>query len=217
MTQTTSKTPQPVADGERWGEFVFADVPSAVTVVATPAVVEAAGDEELIPFDHPGYREFKTPEDLARFTKARAMVLVPRFVPSGSELAGAWAIETMDGRISDTGVAYRFAGSAQTIRDPDIWIASTFRVPRPTVVDATKSVRANGQVRGVPLKVTVRGHRGIYLPFDNPPGLDPSLQFNSAVSWFDDDGVFWSVQGRNLDLNTLMNIVDSLDQLVVGR
>lgn len=217
MTQTASKTPQPVTDGERWGDFVFANMPSAVTVVATPAVVEGVGDEELIPFDHPGYREFKTPEDLARFAKGRAMVLAPSFVPAGSDLLGAWAVETSDGRISDTGVSYRFAGSTQTIHDPDIWIASTFRVPHPTVIDATKSVRANGQVRGAPLKVTVRGNPGVYLPFDNPPGLDPSLQFSSALSWFDTAGVFWSVQARNLDLNALMQIADSLDELVVGR
>lgn len=217
MTQAASTTPPPATDGDRWGDFVFANIPSAVTVVETPAPVEGAGDDEAIPFDHPGYREFKAPEDLARFVKGRAKVLAPSFVPPGSELLGAWAVETSDGRISDTGVSYRFAGSKQTIHDPDIWIASTFRLRRPTVIDATESVRANGQVRGVPLKVTALGNPAVYLPFDNPPGLGPSLQFRSAVSWFDTDGVFWSVQGRNLDLSTLLQIAGSLDELVAGR
>lgn len=129
---------------------------------------------------------------------------------------GRGAFELGDGRITDTGVSCRFASSTQTIKDPDIWIASTYRVQRAVIFDPLESKGANGQVRGIPEEPTVHGNPAVYLPFTNPRDIPPSLQFSSALSWFDQDGVFWSVQGRNLDLNTLRKIADSLQELTVG-
>jgi len=214
VTQTNA-TPAVAKDGDRWGDFILSANPASVTVTQTPAPVTNVPAEEAIPFDHPGYREFKTPDDLARFLNGRAKVLAPSFVPEGSVLLGAWAVELDDGRITDTGVSYRFASSTQTIKDPDIWIASSYRIPRPVVIDALESKRANGQIRGVPQELTMDGNPAIFLPFMNPRDIPVSLQFSSALSWFDADGVFWSVQGRNLDLDTLLKIAESLAELTL--
>lgn len=208
---TSVLTPVPVQDGDRWGGFVFADVPSTVKVTVTPAPIDFG---EFAPFDYPGFRKFATVDELVRSVASRVAVRAPAFLPTGVELIGAWSIEAADGRISDTTLTYRFAGSDAHLGDPDILVGLSYRVPSPFVYEAKESTRPNGQIHRTPRRVSVRGGKeAVFLPFENPPGLHRSLNFASALSWFESEGAFWTVQGKNLDFATLSRIAESLVDL----
>jgi len=201
-------TPVAVVEGERWGGFVFTDNPQNLNVTVTPPPIDLG---EFSPFDYPGFRKFETVEDLLRFINGRIMVAVPQSLPAGASLIGAWAIETPDQKIADAVLAYTLTGSVPQLGDPDLMVAVSYRVPRPFVYPVKEVVQALGQRRETPQRVSVAGHDGVFLPYDNPPGIGQNVTFASALSWFEDDGAFRSIQGKNLDFAMLSAIAASFE------
>jgi len=220
MTATPANTtPVPVKDGDVWGPFLFLSDQSKfdATVTVTPAPVNDP-NAELIPFQHPGLRRFATVAEMAAFVGTRAQVLAPAFLPAGTELLGAYAIERdPGGPISATGLSYRFAGSTKPFEDPDIWIPASYWYTSPSDIDPLSSTDQLGRVRGVPEMLLVNGRYAVYMPYTNPADVPVSLQVSSTINWYDEDGAYWSVQGRNLGVDTLLRIAESLSPVTPGR
>ncbi|MDE3076400.1 MAG: hypothetical protein KGJ86_13340, partial [Chloroflexota bacterium] len=144
------------ANFERWGGFVLAPEATAVVIARTPAAVDAGPDAESIPYNHPGYRQFSTIEEMAKFVRGRVLVLEPTFLPAGAVLLGAWVVELPDGKISDIDIGYRFADTRAPLEDADIQILSSYRFSQPLVYSTVPSTSSSGQHGGAPEKVTVR-------------------------------------------------------------
>lgn len=217
-TPSPSATPRLVShtphDAEVWGGFLFAVDSASITVTPTPPPVQSDESFEGYPISGlPGYRQFPTPDELATFLGQRAAVLAPASLPAGAQLIDAYAVLLSDGRVAMVGLEYRYADSDAPAGDPDLWIVHDFRTPRP-LVEATGKPPGYpdslGRDASAPVAVDVAGRRAIYLGYDSPPALARSLVLRSALSWFDDDGSFWSVQARRLDASALVAIAASL-------
>lgn len=202
-------TPTTVAaePGERWGEFIFFDDPSfhIPTSEITPAPRPLEGDEgESLYSDHPGYREFTQTKELAAFVEGRVPVPVPQSLPESAELLGGYAVEGSDGEIISVGISYRLGDSDATINNSDIWISYDRFVSRPMGI----STKDNEEVLA-PVLLTVQGSEATYRGLREYPGASPHTR--ASLNWYTDDGAFWTVQARGLDMGAIVEIAESLE------
>lgn len=192
----------PVTPGERWGGFLFVEDPAAYRVPpdqVTPALRPLKGDEgESLIDGHPGFRAFATVDELAQFVAGRGPVRVPAFLPAGAQLMRGEAVEGDDAELLEVGLNYRVGDSAATPSDPDLWIVWVSYQQRPAVFPThdQESVLA-------PRRLMVRGREAIYLEARSPGD-------RSSLNWFENDGRSWAVQGRHMDLATLVAVAESL-------
>ncbi len=96
------------------------------------------------------------------------------------------------------------------------WIPAAYWYSRPNDIYPLSLTDPNGQVRGVPQRLFVRGQYAIYVPYTNPRDIPVGLQFSSTINWYDDRGAYWTVQGRNRGFGGLVRIAESL-QPVAAR
>ena len=165
----------------------------------TPAPIPLEGDEGEHLFSGPGYREFKTIEELGAFIGGRAVFRVPQFLPDNAELLGGYAVQKADGRIFDVSLSYSLGNTNATILNPDLWITYNLYTQRPITV-------ANSSVDPYTsrfLLTTVRGEKAIFQKASD-------AKSSAGLGWFEDDGSSWSVLGVGLDLATLVAIAESL-------
>jgi hypothetical protein len=203
---------QPAGEGV-WGGFVFASDPVHVTVTPERPSVDWGGYEGALT-QHPGYRRFSTPEDLATFVDGvlgdDAPVLVPRNLPEGAQLLDAYAIVVAPDKIAQYGLEYALAGSDAHAGDGDIWILADFTTQYPLVISTLVNPQPDSLGRKqLPVeRVRIGDLHTIYQPYDSPPALDRSLRNRSAISWFD-GRVLRSVQTRDLSFDEQAAIVRS--------
>ena len=204
----------PAQAGQRWGGFLFCDEPASCVLPPdqiTPPPRPLKGDEgDLLIAGHPGYREFKTIDDLARFINGRAVLRVPQFLPPDAELLGGYAVVGDEGRIFTVGISYRLGDSDAPINDADVWINYDLYTPRPSAFGTSERQVGLGRSIAAPRLLTVRGQETIFQEARNPPGLARDQIIRSSLNWFEEDDSFWAVQARGLDLATLVAIAESL-------
>jgi hypothetical protein len=209
--RTTSAAPY---DGQRWGGFLFADDPAAVSVTTTPPPVQSDESFEGYPISElPGYRQFDSIGALAAFLAAKATVFAPSLPLPDARLVDTYAVQLTNGRVAMIGIEYDFAHSDAPAGDTDLWIIHDFSMQSPLVYATGKPdgyPDSLGRDAGPPQIVEIMANQAVYLPFSNPASIDRSLLNRSALSWFDDDGSFWSIQGRNLSLPALKAIANLL-------
>jgi hypothetical protein len=199
-----------------WGGFVFAADPVHVTVTPERPSVDWGGYEGALT-EHPGYRRFDSPEDLATFVDGvlgdEAPVLEPDDLPDGTHLLDAYAIVVAPDKIAQYGLEYALAGSDALVGDPDIWVLADFTTQYPLVISTLVNPEPDSLGRKqLPVeRVQIGDVRAIYQPYDSPPTLDRSLRSRSAISWFD-GRVLRSVQTRDLPFEGQAPIVQSLEK-----
>ena len=215
-TGSPSGTPitSPPQAGRRWGGFVFSDQPGACDLrpdqnTSAPRPLKG-GEGDLLISGHPGYREFKTIDDLARFINGRAVLRVPQFLPPDAELLGGYAVVGDEGRIFTVGISYRLGDSDAHVNDADVWINYNLYTPMPLAFGTSERRPGLGTAIAAPRLLTARGKEAIHQKATNPHGLARSLAIRSSLNWFEDDGSFWAVQAHGLDLATLVAIAESL-------
>ena len=197
-TEPPLVTPYP---GQRWGDFVFCDQPAPCYPTpgeVTPAPIPLEGTEGHSLFSgHPGYREFKTIEELGAFIGNRAVFRVPKFLPKNAELLSGFAVQKADGRIFDVGLSYSLRDAGADNLSEDLWINYNLYTQRPLMFGEVSPPSYTFTL------LTIRGEKAI---FQQP--LDPKSR--AGLNWFEGDGSFWTVQGVGLDLETLTAIAESL-------
>lgn len=201
--------------GERWGEFIFFDAPGfrVPEDLLTPARRAIPAEEvDEFPYGSPGYREFRTIEELHGFVEKKMSTREPRVLPSGIVLLGTYAVVDGDGEILACALNYQLAGSNASFKDPDLWINCTVVHSSPLAYATFDQDFGLGR-RALPArKVEVRGYRAVLLEFSGSTDLPRELRLRSAVSWFE-DSEFWTVQGRDLNTRELVSIANSLAPL----
>jgi hypothetical protein len=193
--------------GERWGEFTFFDDPSfhiPTSEITPPPRPLEGGEGDSLYNAHPGYREFKQTEELAAFVDGRAPVPVPTFIPDNAELLGGYAVEGSDGEIISVGISYDLGEGDASINNSDLWISYDRFLSRPMGI----STKDNEEVLA-PVLLTVQGNEAIYRGLRDHPGASPHTR--ASLNWYTDDGAFWTVQARGLDMNAIVEIAESLE------
>ncbi len=204
----------PARAGDTWGGFVFFDSPGFIVPQAqvTPPArpLQPSDTTAEFPYDHPGYHQFSSVPELAGFVKGRAPVKEPAKLPSNAILIGAYAVEGSDGRILAMALNYALGSSGAPFRDPDIWISYDVYEQRPGAYATFVQDEALGRQALPAQKLTVQGNQAVYLEFTNPPGTHRELRLRSVISWYQDDGAFWTVQARDVSFPQLLDIANSL-------
>jgi len=200
-------TPYP---GERWGDIIFCDeppichpTPSEVTPAPIPL---EPGEGDLLFSNHPGYREFRTVEEMGDFIAGRAVFRVPQYLPDNAELLGGYVVQKADGRIFDVGLSYSLGNTNATILNPDLWITYDLYSERPATMAKSEVDPYTSRV----LLTTVRGEKAIFQRASDPKS-------RASLNWFEDDGSAWAVQARGLDLATLTAVAESLTDYEDGQ
>jgi len=202
--EPTTFAPQP---GQHWDGFLFCDQPMPCILPPdqlTPPPRPLKGDEgHSLVNGHPGYRQFNTIDDLARFIDARAVLRVPQFLPPDAQLINAETVVGDDGKYLLVHLNYRLLRSDSGVGDADLWIGYDLYTARPLAIGMI------GQGSGPATSVywdrllIVRGEEAIFQPASSPDS-------RASLNWFEDDGSFWAVQARWLDLATIVAIAESL-------
>jgi len=209
--EPTTFAPQP---GQHWGGFLFCDQPMPCILPPdqlTPPPRPLKGDEgHSLVNGHPGYRQFNTIDDLARFIDGRAVLRVPQFLPPNGEALGGYAVVGDEGRIFVVDISYGLGDSDASVNDPDLSIGYNLYTPRPSVYHNAAEQSGPGRGIGAPRLLTIRGHGAVYREAMNPPGLTRGQMSRSSLNWFEEDGSAWAVQARGLDLATIVAIAESL-------
>ena len=200
-SEPTTFAPQP---GQRWGAFLFCDEPVPCRLAPdqlTPPPRPLKGDEgHSLVGGHPGYRQFDTIDDLARFINGRAVLRVPQFLPPNAQLIEAETVVGDDGKFLLVNLNHRLVASASRVGDADLVISYNVYTARPLAI-GTSGQPGTGLYKERLLKV--RGEETIFQPASGPEG-------RASLNWFEDDGSFWAVQARRLDFATIAAIAESL-------
>ena len=193
--------------GQHWGGFLFCDQPMPCILPPdqlTPPPRSLKGDEgHALVNGHPGYRQFNTIDDLARFIDGRAVLRAPQFLPPDAQLIDAETVVGDDGKYLLVHLNYRLVRSDSGVGDADLLIGYNLYYAKPLAIGTI------GQGSGPATSVywdrllTVRGEEAIFQP-----ALGPDSR--ASLNWFEDDGSFWAVQARWLDLATIVAIAESL-------
>jgi hypothetical protein len=206
------------AEGDVWGGFIFSDDPRPAGVTQEPPAASWQGFAGAIN-EHPGYRTFDTPEDLATFVEGvlgddASPVQAPADLPDGTTLVAAYAVLASSHQILQYALEYDLPGSNAPPGDADIWVVTGFTFPYPLVVSHSVNPEPDElDRRQLPVeRLKIGDIEAMYQPFESPAELDRSLRHRSAISWFEGRALR-SIHARDLSFEEQVALVSSLEEI----